>query len=60
MTPSSPSEMELSSDERFVVERMRHVEGYATFRIEKKPTKRNERGELVRIVVEQSVLVPTG
>lgn len=52
--------LELSKDEAFVIAQMRNVKGFVAFKIEKRPTKEQPDGELVRIVTEISTLVDKG
>lgn len=56
MTPMQ-NPMFLDSDEEFVIKAMRNVKGYASFKIEKRPSKERPDGEFIRIVCETSQLV---
>lgn len=51
---------QLNKDEQFVIEEMRKYKGdYATFRVEKRPTKEHPDGVLVRIVAEKGLTIPS-
>ena len=50
--------MELRKDEEKLILLIRHSKKYATFRVEKRPTKEYPDGELQRVVVEDSYLLP--
>ena len=47
----------LKPDELAIIETMRKHGPYASFTVEKKPSKENPDGELVRIVIETSKIV---
>lgn len=49
--------MELRKDEIAVINSMRRNSGYVDFTVEKRPTRENPDGELVRVVIEKSELV---
>ena len=51
--------MELTKDEMFVIEEMRKIGPFAMFFIEKRPTKENANGALIKVDVKKTVFFST-
>lgn len=49
--------MNLTIDEKLVIETMRKFSPYANFKVEKRPSRENPNGELMRISVEKIINV---